>query len=632
MTCGEYPRGDRRAAVRSGCHGRGARRGAATAERWRDAAEFGLADVELRAAATALLSLAAAYSPDRNSSVCSMPQPNGVAGVSARCEDTDGYHREGRDRTSRARERTTGLTDCVDEERTGRPAFRVDEPARVGSRAHRQSGRIVARARCRWPRTGPQRHRRVVRRFQTFEVNRPALAAAEPGRGARIRTYGSREGLGCARPQHVPADRLERGRFRVRDDRAARAAARRNHARDPPTAHAAQLCSIAQAPPASARGRSTRRSRHSRRRIHDGNRRPTVGARQRAARAPGPRSGFAIDAARSPTGSTSNSSTTAGMPDPELWSSAGGRTASSADWCAPVLGARRFGSGGDGLSASMSRSVAGQPVVHVCFFEAEAYATLGGQTASDRSRMGEGRAVGSGHRHVATIPVGRRRTRRELANLGQRHLGPAGVGAYPSGASPPGVHQLIGDVWEWTSSRFRSVPGFPGIPVPRVLGGILRRRLQDAARRIVRHRPGRVPWDLPQLGPPDQAADLLRISLRRDLPGTTADMCRHLGYLGPPRVGSRTLHAGENSLLRQSWAPRDMRGGGTINADGFGVGWWTVGRLSPATAVPSRSGRTPPSTRRCPNIGSGAVVAAVRSATVGMPVEHTACAPFADET
>ncbi|MCQ4118300.1 ergothioneine biosynthesis glutamate--cysteine ligase EgtA [Rhodococcus tibetensis] len=35
-----------------------------TADRWRDAAEFGLADLELRAAATALLSLAASYSPD----------------------------------------------------------------------------------------------------------------------------------------------------------------------------------------------------------------------------------------------------------------------------------------------------------------------------------------------------------------------------------------------------------------------------------------------------------------------------------------------------------------------------------------------------------------------------------------
>ena len=29
-----------------------------------------------------------------------------------------------------------------------------------------------------------------------------------------------------------------------------------------------------------------------------------------------------------------------------------------------------------------------------------------------------------------------------------------------------------------------------------------------------------------------------------------------------------------HSLLRQSWAPQDMRGGGTVNADGFGVGWY----------------------------------------------------------
>ena len=48
-------------------------------------------------------------------------------------------------------------------------------------------------------------------------------------------------------------------------------------------------------------------------------------------------------------------------------------------------------------------------------------------------------------------------------------------------------------------------------------------------------------------------------------------MCRHLGYLGPPRSVRELLHDGENSLMRQSWAPREMRGGGTINADGFGA-------------------------------------------------------------
>src|SRR6185295_20097175 len=52
-------------------------------------------------------------------------------------------------------------------------------------------------------------------------------------------------------------------------------------------------------------------------------------------------------------------------------------------------------------------------------------------------------------------------------------------------------------------------------------------------------------------------------------------MCRHLGYLGPAVPVSGLVLDPPHSLLRQSWAPTDMRRGGTINADGFGVGWYT---------------------------------------------------------
>ncbi len=114
-------------------------------------------------------------------------------------------------------------------------------------------------------------------------------------------------------------------------------------------------------------------------------------------------------------------------------------------------------------------------------------------------------------------------------------------------------------------------------------------------------------------------------------------MCRHLLYLGPPVSLASLLLEPPHSLLRQSWAPRDMRGGGTINADGFGVGWYPPPTGSGVTAAaPVRYRRDCPIwtdenfARLAAATTSGAVLGAVRSATVGMPVVETACAPFTD--
>ena len=56
-------------------------------------------------------------------------------------------------------------------------------------------------------------------------------------------------------------------------------------------------------------------------------------------------------------------------------------------------------------------------------------------------------------------------------------------------------------------------------------------------------------------------------------------MCRHLAYLGPPVPLASLLLDPPHALAHQAWAPRDMRGGGTINADGFGVGWYAAGEV-----------------------------------------------------
>ncbi|HEY0535189.1 MAG TPA: ergothioneine biosynthesis protein EgtC [Actinoplanes sp.] len=106
-------------------------------------------------------------------------------------------------------------------------------------------------------------------------------------------------------------------------------------------------------------------------------------------------------------------------------------------------------------------------------------------------------------------------------------------------------------------------------------------------------------------------------------------MCRHLAYLGPPIPLSALLFDPPHGLSHQSWAPRDMRGGGTINADGFGVGWHTpAGPVRYRRATPLWSDATLPGLAAATTAGS--VLAAVRSATVGMPVTETAAAPFGD--
>ncbi|MFJ8042057.1 ergothioneine biosynthesis protein EgtC [Kitasatospora sp. NPDC096147] len=106
-------------------------------------------------------------------------------------------------------------------------------------------------------------------------------------------------------------------------------------------------------------------------------------------------------------------------------------------------------------------------------------------------------------------------------------------------------------------------------------------------------------------------------------------MCRQLAYLGPPVALRELLVTPPSGLYRQSWAPR-LQQHGTVNVDGFGVGWYAEG-----DPVPARYRRPGPVwadegfadlTRV---VRSGAVLAAVRSATEGCAAGEQAAAPFA---
>ncbi|GLZ14717.1 gamma-glutamyl-hercynylcysteine sulfoxide hydrolase [Actinomadura sp. NBRC 104425] len=105
-------------------------------------------------------------------------------------------------------------------------------------------------------------------------------------------------------------------------------------------------------------------------------------------------------------------------------------------------------------------------------------------------------------------------------------------------------------------------------------------------------------------------------------------MCRHVGYLGTPVTLHSLMYEGEHSLERQSYAPR-MTQGNLLNADGFGVGWYHAGE-----AVRFRRAQpiwTDQSFREVARVvTSGCAVAAIRSATVGFPVDESGAQPFRD--
>ena len=106
----------------------------------------------------------------------------------------------------------------------------------------------------------------------------------------------------------------------------------------------------------------------------------------------------------------------------------------------------------------------GEPVQHVCWYEADAYARWAGKrlpTEAEWEKAASWDPVASRKRRY---PWGDDEPDARTANLGQRHFGPGAVGSYPAGASAYGCVQMVGDVWEWTASDFTPYPGFVAHP------------------------------------------------------------------------------------------------------------------------------------------------------------------------
>jgi iron(II)-dependent oxidoreductase len=153
-----------------------------------------------------------------------------------------------------------------------------------------------------------------------------------------------------------------------------------------------------------------------------------------------------------------------GYDDPRWWTAAGWEHRQQAGLSAPLYWSKDGGQWTRRVFGRPEPVVPDEPVLHVCWFEADAYARWAGRRLPTEAEWEKAARFDPATGLTRRYPWGNADPQASHANLGQVFLRPAPAGSYPEGAAPCGARQLVGDVWEWTSSDFLPYPGFRAWP------------------------------------------------------------------------------------------------------------------------------------------------------------------------
>jgi gamma-glutamyl hercynylcysteine S-oxide synthase len=154
-----------------------------------------------------------------------------------------------------------------------------------------------------------------------------------------------------------------------------------------------------------------------------------------------------------------------GYARPELWTAEGWRWRESVGAERPVYWRRE---GRDWLRRDFDIWVPvepDRPMVHVSWHEAEAWCRWARRRLPTEAEWEAAASGGTGPRQVKRrVPWGDGPSGPSRANLDFGSLEAVDVGDLPEGDSASGCRQLLGNVWEWTSSDFLPYPGFSADP------------------------------------------------------------------------------------------------------------------------------------------------------------------------
>lgn len=151
-----------------------------------------------------------------------------------------------------------------------------------------------------------------------------------------------------------------------------------------------------------------------------------------------------------------------GYQDFRWWFSEGWEVVNRDDWRAPLYWENHDGEwmirDFAGLNSVAEKT--NEPVYHVSFFEASAFAKWAGKRLPTEAEWEKAACLDSSGERI-NFPWGNEPPDESKANLLEHGLwSPAPVGAFPEGVNSYGCHQMIGDVWEWTTSDYTPYPGF----------------------------------------------------------------------------------------------------------------------------------------------------------------------------